>query len=164
MLIVETGDGIDNADSYVSLAEADEYFASFGNEDWTGTNAEKEIALRKATRDIDLIYGPVYRGLLFTKTQNLLFPRSRAGVPIGLKRAVFELAFLELDGSYSPTGPATGENAISEETNQFGDLKFTVKYSQPRPDVPELERVRLMLSGLIALNQSTMFGARLVRG
>lgn len=164
MLTVETGEGIELADSYVSVEEADAYFESFGNTDWTtAEESAKEIALRVATRDIDLIWGPIYRGTPFTLTQSLLFPRVREGIPTGLKRATFELALLVLDGEYSPTAPSSGDNYISEETDQFGDLKFTVKYAKPRPDVPQLDRIRLMLSGLISLD-TTVWQIPLVRG
>jgi hypothetical protein len=46
-LIVETGAGVSNADSWVSLANATTHFANYGGF-WTGADAAKEQALRRA--------------------------------------------------------------------------------------------------------------------
>lgn len=47
--------GASDADSYASIAEADAYLALVGGA-WTGTNADKEMALRRATAWIDATY------------------------------------------------------------------------------------------------------------
>lgn len=48
-LIVEDGTGRTDAESYISVADADARHSNFGNSAWTGTDAVKESALRKAT-------------------------------------------------------------------------------------------------------------------
>ena len=51
--IVETGEGLEEATSYVSVQEADDYIALFYDgldDDWTVlTTAEKEVILMRAT-------------------------------------------------------------------------------------------------------------------
>lgn len=42
MLIVEDGTGIANADSYVSVAEADAYHVAFGNDLWAAIDPTKK--------------------------------------------------------------------------------------------------------------------------
>jgi hypothetical protein len=52
MLVVEDGTGLPNAESYISVADADARHTSLGNTAWTDasvTTAQKEAALRKAT-------------------------------------------------------------------------------------------------------------------
>ncbi len=48
-LIVETGAGLPNADALMSVAFADTYHQGFGNTSWTGDEAAKEGAIRRAT-------------------------------------------------------------------------------------------------------------------
>ena len=47
MLIVEDGSCVANADTWISLADADTHFANYGGY-WAGTNEQKEQALRRA--------------------------------------------------------------------------------------------------------------------
>jgi len=60
-LIVEDNTGLANAESYISVADADVYLANMGRTSWAAaTTAAKEIALRKATQYIDTAYS--FRG------------------------------------------------------------------------------------------------------
>lgn len=54
-LIVYPADGWD---SYISLDDADAYHLAMGNDAWTGADAVKEAALRKATQYISVTYAP----------------------------------------------------------------------------------------------------------
>ena len=104
-LLVETGDLSEpNAESYVTVAEADTYLAARGNPaSWdTLTTSDKEEALRIATQYLETSYR--FRGHLIDTTQSLSFPRTEfynedcrllagAGViPVSLKNAQIELA------------------------------------------------------------------------
>lgn len=163
-LLVETGEGILNAESYLSVEEADAYFALYGNEDWAAAEEPgKEIALRIASRDIDLLWGASFRGSSYTLIQGLYFPRVVEGVPLNLKRATAEMALLIL-GGYSATAFASDTGAIIEETKEGLGFKKTVKYAYARDSHPELERIRLMLGGLISATTSNVFQMNLVRG
>lgn len=75
MAIIATPGGAD-ANSYVTQAEADAYFAArFGSAVWTALDATgKETALRHATRNID---ANRFRGWKVTTNQALEFPRYR---------------------------------------------------------------------------------------
>lgn len=105
-LIVEDGSGRADAESYLSVAEADAYFAERGGPAaWTGAaTADKEAALRYAARWLDGRYR--WRGAIFDAEQGLGWPRTGArdddgrtlaGVPQRLKDAAAELALAHLD-------------------------------------------------------------------
>ncbi|MDA8114998.1 MAG: hypothetical protein M0Z43_09780 [Acidithiobacillus sp.] len=49
-LVVETGAIVANANSYISIADADAYHSDNGNTAWTGTDAVKTAAIIKAAR------------------------------------------------------------------------------------------------------------------
>lgn len=72
-LIVEDGTGLSTAEAYASVATADDYHAAMGNTTWTGTDAAKEVALRRATQYIDSAYS--FRGIVSYSTQRLQWPR-----------------------------------------------------------------------------------------
>ena len=76
-VVVENGTGLANADSYVSVAEADAYATAYGNTTWAGATApEKEAALRRATRYVDGRYAGRWPGYkLNGRTQALAWPR-----------------------------------------------------------------------------------------
>lgn len=109
-LIVEDGTGLDDAESYISVADADVYHTARGNETtWTNKDDElKEIALRNATEYIDARWGSRLRGEKeFPDTpQALEFPRlcieGYEGVPTCLKRATAEYALRALSSALAP--------------------------------------------------------------
>lgn len=72
-IIVEDGTGKTDAETYVSVAVADAYHTAMGNSTWTGTDAAKEVALRRAAQYIDNRYR--FRGERRTTTQALEWPR-----------------------------------------------------------------------------------------
>ncbi len=85
-LIVEDGSASATADAYVSLADADTYFAAHGSPStWTGANdAQQESAIRYATLWIDARYA--WPGLIVSQSQALAWPRG--GVVDGDGRAM----------------------------------------------------------------------------
>ena len=97
-----------SANSYVTVAEADAYFAtSFGRTAWgIASAANKEIVLIESTRLLDLLVS--WKGYVKSDTQALRWPRtyvpnidgrylesyiSDSIVPKDVKNAVFELAY-----------------------------------------------------------------------
>lgn len=100
MFIVETGEGLTDANSYVATAWADSYFADRGNSSWSAAlDAAKQVALVKAADYVDASY--YFPGERLTNTQSLKWPREYAvdkygetleGVPVILMKAVAELA------------------------------------------------------------------------
>lgn len=79
-LVTEDGTGLANAESYVSVSDADAYWAARPHAPraatWSGkTTAEKEGALREATGFLDAEYGPRFLGRRKAATQALAWPR-----------------------------------------------------------------------------------------
>lgn len=73
-LIVEDGTGLPNAESYVSVAQADAYFSATAVADWAAaTLADREVALRRATAYMDARYS--FRGERLRTVQALAWPR-----------------------------------------------------------------------------------------
>lgn len=137
-LIVETGSGLTNADSYVSLTDANTYHVARGSSTWTASvpsDAVKEAALIKATDFIDARYRDRWKGRKNTSAQALTWPRTGAvidgdgsegfvagfgpvtngflissdTIPELLKRAVSELALRSLAEELAPdVGPGAG--------------------------------------------------------
>ena len=75
-LIVENGTGMANAESYISVAEADTYHSNIGNAAWAAlTTTVKEQLLRKATNYMVQTYRQSWAGIRINDTQSLDFPR-----------------------------------------------------------------------------------------
>jgi hypothetical protein len=78
-LIVESGAGLTNAESYSSTAEVDAYNAARGNDAWAAlTTAQKEIACRKATDYMVQAYRGLWIGARTSDNQGLDWPRENA--------------------------------------------------------------------------------------
>lgn len=74
-LVVETGAGLANAESYISIADADARHTALGNTAWTGTDAVKESALRKGAEYLEQRYSSRWRGTRLLRDQALSWPR-----------------------------------------------------------------------------------------
>lgn len=115
-LIVETGTGLANSESYVTVEEADAYHTSRGNLPWLNdtdmTETAKEQALRRAADYIEQVYGLSFKGLRVSSTQALSFPRydveiygfynDSAIIPVQLKNAQMALAYKAAQGNLAP--------------------------------------------------------------
>jgi hypothetical protein len=105
-IVVENGTGLSNATAYVSVVNADAYHTAMGNTAWTGTEAAKEIAIRRATQYLDFTFR--WRGVRLTTTQALENPRTPEDLefmrddtvwpPRGLEEACAEVAMRALTG------------------------------------------------------------------
>lgn len=71
---VEDGTGRPDANSYVSVDDANTYHAALGNKGWAGAAIDKETALRRATQYLDTRYR--FRGSVFNAKQALSWPRN----------------------------------------------------------------------------------------
>lgn len=102
-LVVEDGTGLPNAESYISVADADTYHGGLATSDeWTAlTVLQKEAALRLATSYMDGAYR--WKGSIVRATQALDWPRqdvvddegrqiAENAVPIAVREACAELA------------------------------------------------------------------------
>lgn len=127
-LEVEDGTGKANAESYISVADADTYFSNRGYTLWaTLMEAEKEQALRRSTDYMLQVYRLKWKGTRVTGTQSLDWPRNWVlrddyefatqngaqvigarqyypadEVPTEVKNACAELAFKAAGGDLAP--------------------------------------------------------------
>lgn len=75
-LIVEDGTGKADAESYISVIDADTYHSNRGNADWASlSTAEKEQLLRAATDYMVAVYRLRWDGYRYINTQALDWPR-----------------------------------------------------------------------------------------
>ena len=75
-ITVETGLIVAGAESYVTVTEADTYHGNRNNTGWTGTDAVKEAALRRAAAYLDGHYRRRWKGLRVNPlVQALEWPR-----------------------------------------------------------------------------------------
>lgn len=101
-LIVEDGTGLTNADSYVDLTEATQYFTdrpthAYAIQWQNATDDNKKSVLRIATEMLDNMYAYKVQKLL--PTQSLNFPLINTDfVPLNVKKATIELAARALSG------------------------------------------------------------------
>lgn len=102
-LVVEDGTGMDDAEAYITVADADTYFSGRGNTAWAalGTPA-KEAALRLGADYMEATYSQRWKGDRVSETQALSWPRDDVevngfdvdndAVPLAVARANAELA------------------------------------------------------------------------
>lgn len=105
-LIVETGGGLSNADSYITLLAFQQFCESRGYDIDVFDDEVQEQKLRTATTYIDTIFR--YKGARASVSQALEFPRVDCldwsslpviGVPLRVRQACAELAFKALTES-----------------------------------------------------------------
>lgn len=169
-LVVETGSGIADADSYLSLVEANARSIARGNPtEWSdATDAQKSNWLRQAAAaGIDIIFGPRWSGYRRTDTQSLDWPRigasdSRTGryvtettVPTSVKWAQFEFALslaLGVDPlrNLDPSDPAERTAWASSTTDKLpGGLEESRTYDRGSPIYAVLARMEAFAAPLL---------------
>lgn len=109
---VEDGTGVDNANSYVAVADCDTYHSDRGNAAWTGSDAVKQAALIKATDYVEQTFGERWQGKQNDVPQALKWPRYSVivdgiyldsdEIPQRLKDAVCVLALEALTADLNP--------------------------------------------------------------
>ncbi len=123
-LVVETGDIVTGAESYISVADADTYFTIFGpSTAWAALNtSQKESSLRLATQFIDQEWK--FHADLIDIEQPLSWPRTMftdddnrvvgglGSMPIDLKYATAVLAL-----QFSQSNPMTSVSEYSSDQN-----------------------------------------------
>lgn len=152
-MIVETGNGFSDANSYVSVVYSDDYFSARGNATWEELSDEtKEVCLIKATDFVDSSFQ--WRGKKSTQEQALNFPRTNLvddngftvdGIPLQLKMAVCECASIiatgkEMFNVQSENGAVTSE--------RIGELSFTYDVALKIKDTTVYDAINLRLRGL----------------
>ena len=108
---VEDGTGLADANSYLSVTDADSYIEDHGDSaTWSAaTDASKQEALRLATQYLDIRYATKWIGARGDEDQSLAWPRASAedydgyaiddeSVPSLIEDATAELALRVIDG------------------------------------------------------------------
>jgi hypothetical protein len=101
--VPEDGTGLPDANSFVDVAYADDYFTSIGNVAWTGEDTAKQAWLIQATSYIVTAFGS--RLGCYTKLneeQALPFPTEENGMPPALLTATCEYAVRAKAGPLMP--------------------------------------------------------------
>jgi hypothetical protein len=156
--------GAPDADSYTALADADAYFTARGIATWTGTDAVKEQALRRATTYLDNQYRSRWVGVRVNETQSLAWPRQgRCGavlydsddfqiaadaIPVQLRDACIEVALLTLTGVVLEPRLERG-GQVKSIGKSVGPLRKDVVYMDGAPVMDRLIVVEGLLRGLV---------------
>lgn len=138
MIVVETGEGLSNAQSYVSVEEATVYHTAFGNSAWTERADQQEVSLVKATQAIDAVWGMMYGSRKKTRAQALLFPRlgfydnngdyvEADEIPRCLKTAVCEMALQYITQGTDPLENDV-DSGIKRKKQKVGDLEEEIEF------------------------------------
>jgi hypothetical protein len=171
-LIIETGAGLANAESYISVADATAYHANRGNSAWAALASDtvREQLLRKATEYMVGQYRDNWKGQRTSVTQALDWPRYNVQLPdVGYGRYVAYVqpnvvpvevanacAVLALQASSGDLAPNL-ERTIKQDT--VGPL--TTIYADGAPERPRYTGVDNMLKAYLAGSGTS---GKLVRG
>ena len=108
-IIVEDGSGLANAESYVSVVDANTYHSKIGNDAWADLDTSvKEQLLRKATDYMVAQYRLQYAGYRRYSTQSLDWPRLYVPLIDSLSANIFP-QYVDFD-----IVPTTVKNACAE--------------------------------------------------
>jgi hypothetical protein len=131
-LTVEDGTGLTDANAFISVAYADTYHSDRGNTNWTGTTADKEAAIIKATDYVEKRFKFKFKGFRKNREQSLSWPRIGAFDPDGFEYgdvpSVLEMGIAEyalrtmVHGELSPDVPPT----VPRQDNTTLDAQETV--------------------------------------
>lgn len=165
-MALTTTAGAANADSYASLTEATTYFTARGVSAWTGTDAVKEQALRKATTYLDNQYRDRWVGRRANETQSLAWPRidgtrgygyplrdldgfdiASDAVPVQVKNATLEAALLVIAGETLEPRLERG-GAIKSISKGVGPLNKAVTYADGASVVDRYTVIEGLLRGI----------------
>ena len=141
-LVVEDGTGLDNAEAYISVADADAYHDARGNAAWAAlAEPAKEAALRLGADYLGQAYGLRWAGARLTDTQALDWPRVAKGVPEAVRRANAELA------ARAAAGPLLADQGPAVKSETVGPLSVT--YADGARQSVRYAAVDAMLAGLL---------------
>lgn len=151
-LEVEDGTGKANAESYITVAAADARHTALGNTAWTGSDAVKESALRRATQYMIQAYRGRWRGTRLLRAQALDWPRHGAvvdgfdwpsnEVPAEVANACADLALRALAGDLN--ADQNGRAVIREKV---GPLE--TEYAEYGSTAAQYRAVDMALSALL---------------
>jgi len=152
-IILEDGTGVSNANSYVTLAESETYFAAKGELGWAGTDDFKNQNLINATTALDALYGQRFISFMADElNQALLWPRDdtydlnqrrieEGTIPNSLKNAQMEMALLNQNGvNLYPEGNTN--NDITQRAVSIGDISDSKTFQSTNKEQATYEGFR----------------------
>ena len=152
-LIVETGTGNPDAQSYASVADADAYVADFHEStEWANASEpRKERALRRATRFVD---ANRFVGVRGWEDQALNWPRALVGyvdgqeifsdqIPLAIREATMEAALKDVEGD--DLLPDHDGGTVKSESSTVGPIQTSTQYAAPKTAGKRFEAVRALL-------------------
>lgn len=161
--VVETGTGLADANSFQSVAGADQYNDDHNQDTaWTNANqATKEKHLRLATQYLTATYDLQWKGRRVTYTQKLSWPRydvwfddylqSYSSMPQQLLDATSELAIRSNNGTnLLPDISAANSGDLIDDRVVIGPLEFEQKYSSAPQNYDTFTVVSRMLAPLLS--------------
>jgi len=161
-LIVETGTGAIDSESYISVADSIIYHNNRGNATWsTITTAQQEQALRRATDYIEQVYRLKWQGRRVTELQALSFPRYevlRADgyyyydydiVPNEVKSACAEMALKAAQGELAPD---LTQGVVREKVDVL-----EIEYDKYSPQFARYRAIDNLLAPLLTMGSSGTF-------
>ncbi|HEY0820257.1 MAG TPA: DnaT-like ssDNA-binding protein [Rhizobacter sp.] len=166
---IDTTIGGPASNSYVSVADADAYFAAT-YEDWADlTEAEKEAALIKACIELEIKYRGKWIGQKATSTQRLAWPRASKvddpnttlvdadGVPIpvdaipgAVQQAQCEVAKIALTGGTFMTQPVTKDQFIKRKKVDVLETEWDTGKAPSQPQYPLIDQILFGLASSAA--------------
>ncbi len=168
-LIVEDGTGKSDAESYISVADANTYDSKYvASATWdAATDPEKEVALRKGTQYLDARYNGNWRGRRANEDQALDWPRLDAvdndgyeidyqSLPTQLEQATVEAAIRSLSEELLPDPEEGGD--IKKEKTKVGPITDEVEYLGAKTEMKDYPKVMDLLTALI------FSGDRVIKG
>lgn len=160
--VVEDGTGKTNANSYLSVSDADTYHSNVTQSAaWAGAAlATKQSALIVATQYLDARYGGIWRGYRANELQALAWPRycgedddgyaiDDDSLPQKLKDACAELALRVVLGD-ALLGVVTSPGVVASESKSVGPVSRTTTYVGGRPHGYQYPKVDALLRSLVA--------------
>ena len=161
-IIVEDGTAKTDSETYISVADADAYFAARGVTAWDALDNtdQKEPALRLATEFMTQEYRSRWKGVRLEETQALDWPRQGVvldswsvgtdEVPVEVQRACAELAYRSTTETLSPD---LTQAVISEKVDVI-----QVVYDRYSPQQKRFSSIEKMLSPLFQAGGGASIG------
>ena len=168
VIVVEDGSQIENANSYVTLDEANEYVANIGGDSsWDSlTDDNKNIRIYQAQRYLHQKYASKFVGSVSSTTQPLDWPRGNgytrngvelddSSIPIEVKDSQIELALLWSRGS-NVLYPS-GSNNVKKVYKKLSVMTTETEYFSPSVNGEINTTLNLSLANVLKSNQGFVF-------
>ena len=161
-LSVEDGTGKADAESYLSVADADTYHNTHGDSAdlLAASTGDKEEALRMGTQYLDATYNTLWIGSRANETQVLDWPRSSAedtdgfiiasdALPQAIKDATAEAAVRHITESGGLFPDVSDPGSIKSYKVKVGPVEEATEYVGGNPQIKAFRIIDSLLRGLI---------------